>query len=212
MEDHLLANASIVSALQDFLDGREAALGKALPGTVVSYSAGSKTCSVQPAVHRLVPFDDDPDTDDFEVLPVLQNVPVCWPKGRNFSIEGTLSAGDPVLLVCMDRDISKWRSSGVPSEPADARQHSWASAVAIPGLVPDVASFTPAPTDAPALASKMDLIFQAISALPNPTDLGTLLTAVAGILNAVRAVGAYPTVPPAPSLASSASTVIKVSS
>jgi len=57
-----------------------------------------------------------------------------------------------VLLVCIDRDMSGWRASGAQSDPLDARLHDWSSAVAIPGLVPSTTSFSPAPTDAAALA------------------------------------------------------------
>jgi len=160
--------------------------GVSLPGTVVSYDAGSQTATVRPGVHRLVPTLDDMDLDEVEELPALQDVPVCWPRGRGFSIVGELEAGDPVLLICQDRDISAWRRNGQPSEPDDARVHHWASAVAIPGLVP-ASNPISVPDDAAALASKLDLL------------IGALKTVLAGSASdtAVKMATYFPNVPSA---------------
>jgi len=128
-------------------------LAVSLPGVVVSYDKDTRTANIQPAVDRLLPLADDPDTDVPEKLPVLQGVPVCWPCGTNFAILGELSAGDPVLLVCQDRDISAWRDTGKRSVPGDNSMHSWASAVAIPGLRADAGVLPTIPGDAAALAS-----------------------------------------------------------
>jgi hypothetical protein len=127
----------------------------ALPGTVLSYDAASQTCSVQPGVHRLVPDADDESEDVVEPLAPIQHVPVCWLVGRGIQVKGGLQRGDSVLLLALDRDPSGWLRSGAASEPDDARLHHWAHAVAIPGLVPNTSPF-PEPTDAAALASKVD--------------------------------------------------------
>lgn len=137
------------------IDRKLRAVGKALPGTVVSYDAVTETCVVRPGVNRLVPSVQDDVPDDFEELPALQDVPVMWPRARGFSLVGSLGSGDTVFLVCCDRDISGWRATGQPSDPEDVRQHSWGSVVAIPGLVPDTNPFT-TPGDAAALASRVE--------------------------------------------------------
>lgn len=144
----------IASALRNF--------AVAQPGTVISYDAGSQTCSVQPGVHRLVPSIEDNDEDVVEELPSIQHVPVCWPQGRGISIKGTLEKGDSVLLVACDYDPSGWMRAGSPQPPDDARSHHWANAVAIPGLVPAQSPFS-TPTDAAALASRVDAILHALS-------------------------------------------------
>lgn len=137
------------------LDERERSMSKALPGTVVTYDSATKTCTVRPGVHRLVMSADDFDEDEIEELPAIPNVPVMWPQGRGFAFTPTIGLlpGDPVLLICCDRDISGWLTTGVPSEPDDSRSHSWSSAVAIPGLVP--ATYVNVPADAAALASRV---------------------------------------------------------
>lgn len=116
---------SIASLVRRLVDKRADTLAVSLPGTVESYDASSKTAVVRPGVHRLVPSMTDADLDELEELPAVR-VPVAWPRARGYSMVGTLSAGDPVLLICQDRDISGWRRSGKPSEPDDARTHVWA--------------------------------------------------------------------------------------
>ena len=144
------------------LDALSRRTAVAVPGSVLAYDPLTRTAIVQPAVRRLVPLSDDPDTDVAETIPAIHNVPVCWPCGANFAVVGLLTIGDPVLLIAMDNDIAQWRVAGATSDPLDARTHSWASAVAIPGLRPDAGSFLIPPTDAAALSS---LVFAELSAL-----------------------------------------------
>jgi hypothetical protein len=102
----------------------------------------------------------------------------------------------------MDRDISGWLRTGVHQDPDDTRIHSWSSAVAIPGLVPSSSPF-PEPSDAAALASKLDTFYRTVAPLPDlvplnplpppsPADVLTLLlevvTNVQAIVVAARAV------------------------
>ena len=199
MDANLIGGLTLGEVLTDAADARERHFGVALPGIIVSYDSGTQTASVQPAVNRWVPDESSPDEDLSEPLPVLQSVPVMWPKGRNFAFAGTLSAGDPVLLVCIDRDMSGWRSSGAQSDPQDARLHDWSSAVAIPGLVPATTSFSPAPTDAAALASVLDLLITVLRTWTvSPNDGGAALKAAILV--------AFPLV----SFTTSASTVLKL--
>lgn len=131
------------------------AVGKALPGTVVSYNAVTETCVVRPGVNQILTAGDPDLPDDYEELPACPNVPVAWPRARGFEMVGSLQAGDPVFLVCCDRDISGWRTTGEPSNPDDHGAHSWGSVVAIPGLFPDSRPFS-VPSDAAALASRVE--------------------------------------------------------
>ena len=197
-----LLNASTEKALRN--------LNVALPGTVVSYNAATQTCSVRPGVHRATPSLEDNDEDVMEPLPTIQDVPVCWPQGRGFQVKSTLLPNDPVLLVCMDRNMDGWRSTGRPSAPEDARMHHWSSAVAIPGLLPDKSPFTP-PTDSAALASRLDIFFRTIAALPDATSPATAVTAIQAVIVAARAVTGS-TGPGNPGILSLASQILKLSS
>lgn len=161
--------------------------GVATPGIVKSFNAAERTCTVQPAVHRLVPAEDDELPDNVEEFKPLFNVPVLFLQFRGMRVvppTGALQPGDPVLLICFDRDASRWRDTGRAAEPADARLHDWQSCVAIPGLVPDTNPFPP-PTDAAALGSKLDQLIGILKATP---ELGT-----AAIQTAVQT--AFPAVP-----------------
>lgn len=140
------------------------AFGVAAPGVVVSYN-NNGTATVRIGTNRRVPSMHLDEEDGLEEFAPIQNVPVMWLAGRGIQVSPTarLAPGDPVLLVCLDRDASSWRRSGSVSDPDDAALHDWANAVAIPGLVPDSSPFT-APADASALASKVATELNAIAA------------------------------------------------
>jgi len=208
VEANLIGGLTLAEVMNSAADARERHFGVALPGIVLSYDSATQTASIQPAVNRWVPDESSPDEDLSEPLPALQSVPVMWPKGRNFSVTGTLAAGDPVLLVCIDRDMSGWRTSGAQSDPQDARLHDWSSAVAIPGLVPSTSPF-PVPSDAAALAS---LVLARLNALVS--SVNTLVANYNSHTHAVAALGTSSTtsVPgtTAASPASVASTILKL--
>lgn len=164
---------SFSEALQIVFDKRARALGGALPGNVVSYDPATHTATVKPGVHRLVPSVEDFDEDLVEELPAIHGVPIQWPRARGFALVGSLSPGDPVLLVCMDRDMSAWLRTGSAAAPDDARPRSWASCVAIPGLVPSKGGYD-APTDAAALASRVE------------AELASLRTTVNALVSAMH--------------------------
>lgn len=165
-------------------------LGVATPAIVTrAHNSGGVTLAVdvQPAINRLVPDEDDEDFDVSEGFAVQQYVPVCWLVGRGIRVKAQLQVGDTVLLVCMDRDISRWRHTGDVSDPQDARLHDYASSVAIPGLVPDTSPY-PEPTDAAALGSALDKLIGVLKGwAPVTSDGGAALQA------AVEA--AFPNVP-----------------
>lgn len=162
----------------------------ATPGVIVSYNAGSRTCTVKPGVHRLVPVEGEDELDRVEEYAAIQNVPVCWLVGRGIQVNATLAAGDPVLLIATDRDISAWRRTGQASEPDDARVHTWASCVAIPGLVPNTNPI-PAPTDAAALAgavaSEFNTIAAALDTIAAAVPTSNPYTAVGNPVAAIKA-------------------------
>lgn len=164
-------NTSLFTEIDNHISMRLAAMGGSCPGNVVSYDEDTETATVQLGVHRLLPLADDPDQDEVEEHPPVYSVPVAWPRARGYSVVGSLQAGDPVLLVACPRDISGWRRTGKPAAPGDARLGGSAGVVAIPGLEAAVSGF-PTPSDAAALASKLDtligIILGALAAQPLP--------------------------------------------
>ena len=134
-------NTQLAHVLETWISEASRSMGVATPGYVISYDAATRTATVQPGVHRLVPQEEDDDLDSVEPYAPIQSVPVCWLTGRGIRVNATLGPGDSVLLVCLDRDMAAWRRTGVPSEPDDPAVHDYTSCVAIPGLVPDTSPF-----------------------------------------------------------------------
>lgn len=152
--------------------------GVCLPGNVESYDSASQTATIRLGVVRLLPSATNEDEDDVEYQPPLVHVPVSWFRARGVSMVGYLQAGDPVTVFCCDRDISAWRRSGALSEPDGTRTHHWSSSVALPGLEADLGGF-PTPSDAAALASKVDSIGRAVAQLAPATGAGVAADVVA---------------------------------
>jgi hypothetical protein len=189
-------------------------MAKALPGVVISYDEETETCSVQPAVHELVPTEEDPDDHYVRPVTVIPNVQVAWPRGRNFRVVGKLNPGDSVLLLAFDRNANGWRRSGKASEPDVDQVHSWSSVVALPGLEPDVGGF-PVPSDAAARASRVEAELESLREKLNDlvSAFNTHVHASIGAAPTVVAAPGVPPIPalPAPAVGSVASAAIKLS-
>ncbi len=137
---------ALEDVLERFLDAREDELSVAMPGEVVRYDAEAQTADVRPLIHRALPRADAAPVR--EPLPIVRAVPVCWPRAGRWYVHMPLAAGDTVLLVCCDRDPSRWRRTGQPSDPIDTRTHHLAHAVAIPGVYPRTGELGDTPADA----------------------------------------------------------------
>lgn len=103
-------------------------LNFAAVGRIVSYDAGSQRASVQPSVPRLL------SNGESEGMPVLEDVPVLWPRAGGASITFPVRAGDGCLIIFLDRSIDEWKT-GKSEAPTDPRQHALSDAIAIMGLV-----------------------------------------------------------------------------
>lgn len=109
-------------------------LHTSLPGTVKTFDRDTQTVSVQPMVKRAIKRLNGDLTH--ETLPIVQNVPVMFPRGGGCSIQWPISEGDAVLLVFSEAATAQWRATGQISEPGDLRRHDLSYAYAIPGGAP----------------------------------------------------------------------------
>src|SRR5574342_4931 len=128
---------TLAEVIRAALDAQSRALRVALPGRVTAYNASRESVDVQPQLRDVLETEDgDLVTEN---LPIIPDVPVCWPSGLGGTAFMTfpLAAGDPVLLVCCDYDPGLWRSTGQPGTPGDLRIHRLGHAVAYPGLRAD---------------------------------------------------------------------------
>lgn len=101
----------------------------ALPGRILSYDAGAQRASVQPALGRKQPGGEE------EKLPVLNDVPVLWPRSGGASMTFPVRSGDGCLLVFCERSLDEWKGQGGEVTPSDPRQMDLSDAVALMGFV-----------------------------------------------------------------------------
>lgn len=109
-----------------------------MPARVEAYDVATQRAQLKPAI-AIARGDLDGDGEiDFEGLPVVDNVPVLWPRGGGFSMHLPLAPGDWVLMVVPSRSMDEWLERGdVDITPADLRIGHIQDAVAIPGLFPN---------------------------------------------------------------------------
>ncbi len=105
-----------------------------LPGRVEKYDATTQTANVQLQVKRTLPKGDGSyATED---LPVLQNIPVAFPRTNNAILTFPISTGDYGLVVFSEMSIDQWRSKGENTSPGDVGRHTLSGGVFQPGLMP----------------------------------------------------------------------------
>lgn len=98
-------------------------------GKVVAYDAASQRASVQPVLARAL------STGTSEQYPVIEDVPVMWPRAGGASITFPVKPGDGCLLLFTDSSLDAWKQSGDTGAAGDNRQHALSDAVAIMGVV-----------------------------------------------------------------------------
>lgn len=108
---------TIKGAIERSLDG----VHTSIPAQVRTYLPATQQCSVEPVIPG---------------MPVLEDVPVLWPRGGGHFVHLPLTTGDHVLITFCEQDFSPWRLSGSATAPALLRRHGL-FAFAIPGAAPD---------------------------------------------------------------------------
>ncbi len=134
----------IKGAIERSLDG----VHTAIPAKVSSYLPALQQCVCQSVI---------------EGMPILEDVPVLWPRGGGAFLHFPLESGDSVLLVFCEQDFSPWRLSGGVQAPALLRRHGL-FAYAIPGAAPDIAPLIyPAALKGPAFGEDAGTVVQVAS-------------------------------------------------
>lgn len=128
-------NPTATTNLQAAAKAAKALVNVALPATVLAYDAATQVATV-----RVVPCfrRRDPEQGGKVVCyapPDLPQIPVAFPGGAGFALTWPLAVGSTGLLVVSDRSLDEWKSTGdARTEPQDARRHSLADGVFVPGL------------------------------------------------------------------------------
>lgn len=106
-----------------------------IPARVVNYDHTKQTVTLQILVNRMVP--DGNGGFVSEPFPQLLDVPVRFPRCRQFTITFPLVAGDCGRLVFSERSIAAWRTTGSQCDPGDLDMHGLDGATFDPGLDDD---------------------------------------------------------------------------
>jgi len=116
---------SLRMALEDF----QSQIWTALPGVVSGVDLDKQTVSVQPTIQGSVSSADG--SSQSVNLPVLVDVPVCWPRAGGFALTFPVNVGDEVLVVFASRCIDSWWQSGGVGAQAEVRMHDLSDGFAI---------------------------------------------------------------------------------
>jgi hypothetical protein len=113
--------ADDIETIQTHLDGRQAQIHTAMPGSIVSYDPTKMTATVQlsmQAVHEKL----DGTTEAITIHPVA-DVPVHFPSGGGHTLTFPIKAGDECLVIFSERNIDAWHQHGGTQQPTDYRMH-----------------------------------------------------------------------------------------
>ena len=106
------------------------AMHTCLPGEILSYDYTVQKASIQPLLNKVY-------TDGSIVtMPILNNVPVMFPRAGGASLTFPVVEGDTCLLVFTERSIDNWKGVGGIVSPEDPRKFDLSDAIAIVGLYP----------------------------------------------------------------------------
>lgn len=110
-----------------------------LPGTIKSFDPESVTCEVELSTFGLsatakrgsTSVDRIKSEDGY--YPVIQDIPVVFPRGGGCTLTFPVKAGDECLVIFSDRCIDFWWQNGETQNTSRTRSHSFSDAFVIPG-------------------------------------------------------------------------------
>lgn len=128
MDDFNLDIPSMEAAADAAIDAALAQVRTAMPARVVRFDEKLQTATVQPQIHQVLA------NGSSAPYPLIQDVPVQFPRGGPFVMTFPVEPGDECLLVILDRCMDGWFVSGRDGPPLDYRLHDPSDATAIVGI------------------------------------------------------------------------------
>ena len=118
---------------QDALRQRQASIKIKchVPGIVESYDTVQQTVNVQVAIRECLIQADG--SEKWTEIPLLLDVPVCFPRAGGYVLTLPITKGDEVLVCFGDNCIDAWWQNGGIQNQIDIRRHDLSDAFAIPG-------------------------------------------------------------------------------
>jgi hypothetical protein len=115
--------------LRRILDSRLQEVHVAIPAQVQSFDAAAQTVSVQPMIKSVIDYET---TELVESYPILQNVPVVYPRCGKYVVAFPLEAGDFVTILFNEWSIDHFLNKGTEVHPISYTRHGLEGAVAMP--------------------------------------------------------------------------------
>lgn len=109
-----------------------AQLRVAIPGIIESFDADRQTVSVQPAITENIQLGEEAAKST--KLPILTDIPICFPRAGGYSVTLPIAKGDECLLVFADMCIDGWWQSGGVQDQMETRRHDLSDAFALIGV------------------------------------------------------------------------------
>lgn len=113
------------------LDGLQSRLWTSFPAIVQSVNLAAMTIEAQPVIQGIVTNPDGSTT--YVNLPLLLDVPLCFPSAGGFILTFPIAQGDEVLISIASRCIDAWWQQGGIQPPVESRMHDLSDGFAIPG-------------------------------------------------------------------------------
>lgn len=138
---------TLTEVIRAALDARLVDVSVALPGKIEKYDAAKQKADVKPLIKKLTATAEGEEL--VESVPVLTDVPIVFPRSKDFFVSFPLAVGDHVLLVFNDRSIDTFvaaQSPGTEVETDDFRSHDLSDAVAFAGFWPESGALKEADT------------------------------------------------------------------
>lgn len=112
-----------------------------LPAKVISYDPAKQRISAKVTLKRK--YDDGTISD----LPMIEDIPVYFPKGKSFSLTHPVAEGDYCQLIFNERSIEIFKRDGGTVDPRDARKFHLSDCYAIIGVQPETTVIAGAAAD-----------------------------------------------------------------
>jgi len=132
-----VTDATLADVLKEAIDGRISEHHTCIPALIVSYDRNKQSAVVQPSLKRK--YKDGRIVN----LPIINNVPVIFPRNKNNFIHFDLEKNDVVTLIFSERSLDIWKEKGGIVSPNDPRKGNLSDAYALVGGFDFKQSFTP---------------------------------------------------------------------
>jgi hypothetical protein len=113
------------------IDAALSRLRVAAPGIIQSFDAEKQTAEVKIAIREHININGNLSWVE---IPILVDVPICFPRAGGYCLTVPVSAGDECLVIFADFCIDAWWQSGGVQNQVDKRRHDLSDGFALVGV------------------------------------------------------------------------------